>query len=611
MRGVFMSQAFQVDLRGVVDLLSHHLYSSPHVYLRELLQNATDAIRARELVEPGFEGAIRLSIPDAQGSGGPEGPGTLVVRDDGIGLTEDEVHRFLATIGSTSKRDELSFPRRDFLGQFGIGLLSCFLVADEVTIATRSVTGAPAVRWVGRSDGSYSVERLDADLDPGTTVYLRPRPDAAELVTEASVRDLARHYGDLLPYPATLVSGGRSERLNGDGLPWRWTFDTPAERREALLAYGKRVFDIDFLDVVPLRVPVAELEGLAFVLPFSPSPAAAPTHRVYLKRMLLSDQATGVLPEWAFFVRCVIDAGELRPTASREALFEDEVLEATREALGKELRRYLVRLAATEPDRLRQLIELHHLSIKALAVHDAELLAMMARWLPFETSVGTLTLTECRRRSPVLRYTRSRDAFRQLAQVAAAQGLCIVNGGYVYDADLLELLPEAVPGSRVEVVEPADLLRDLDQVGPDEQAQAGDLLDHAAEVLRPFDCAPEVRRFEPATVPTLYAPRTGADLRRSIGQARDVNKGLWGDVLGALDAAGPDVGARLCLNWANPLVQRLARIEDRALRAAALELLYVQALLLGHHPLRARELGVLNGSLLGLLDHALDSEQAR
>ena len=599
-----MPEAFQVDLRGVVDLLSHHLYSSPRVYLRELLQNATDALHARALAEPGFKGSIRLAVPDEPG-------GTLVVRDDGIGLTEDEVHRFLATIGGTSKRDELSFPRSDFLGQFGIGLLSCFLVADEVTIATRSITGDPAVRWVGRADGSYTVERLDADLDAGTAVYLRPRPDAVELTSVASVRALAHHFGDLLPHPVTLVSGGHSERINGDGVPWRWSFETPAERREALLAYGASVFETEFLDVVPLRVPVAGLEGLAFVLPFSPSPAAPPSHRVYLKRMLLSDQATGLLPDWAFFVRCVIDAGELRPTASREALFEDEVLEATREALGQELRRYLVRLAATEPERLRRLIELHHLSIKALAVHDAELLAMMARWLPFETSVGTLTLSECRRRSPVLRYTRTRDAFRQLAQVAAAQGLCIVNGGYVYDADLLELLPEAVPGTRVEAVEPADLLRDLDEVTPAELAGAADLLAQAAEVLRPFDCGPELRSFEPASVPTLYAPEPDGELRRSIGQARDASRGLLGEVLGALDAAAPDVGARLCLNWANPLVQRLAAIQDRALRAAAIELLYVQALLLGHHPLRTRELGVLNGSLLGLLDHALDAERAR
>src|SRR4029453_915185 len=207
------------------------------------------------------------------------------------------------------------------------------------------------------------------------------------------------------------------------------------------------VFGMDFLEVVPLRVPVAGLEGLAFVLPFSPSPASRPAHRVYLKRMLLSDQTAGLLPQWAFFVRCVVDATELRPTASREALFEDELLEATRQALGEELRRWLVRLAATDPGRLERVIGLHQLSIKALSVHDTEFFAMMARWLPFETSMGPMTLPECQRRASVVRYTPTRDPFRQLAQIASAQGICIVNGGYTYDSELIELLPAVVPGA--------------------------------------------------------------------------------------------------------------------------------------------------------------------
>ncbi len=150
-------QAFQVDLRGVVDLLSRHLYASPRVYLRELLQNAVDAITAR-----GAGGRVEIET----------GGGTLRVHDDGVGLTEDEVHALLATIGRSSKRDELGFARHDFLGQFGIGLLSAFLVADEIEVVTRSAKGGKAVRWTGRSGGSYQVEPGERD-EPGTTVTLK------------------------------------------------------------------------------------------------------------------------------------------------------------------------------------------------------------------------------------------------------------------------------------------------------------------------------------------------------------------------------------------------------------------------------------------------------
>ncbi len=120
--------AFQVDLRGLVDLLSQHLYSSPRVYIRELLQNAVDATTARRAIDPAAPDAIRIVIDDAG----------LRVTDSGIGLTEADAHQFLATIGQSSKRDDLAGARREFLGQFGIGLLACFTVADQIRVVTRS-----------------------------------------------------------------------------------------------------------------------------------------------------------------------------------------------------------------------------------------------------------------------------------------------------------------------------------------------------------------------------------------------------------------------------------------------------------------------------------------
>src|SRR2546425_5404863 len=122
-----MDFKFQINLRGIIDLLSHHLYSGPQVFVRELLQNGVDAIRARSYVEPGFAGEITLEIVEPK----PPKPPTLVFMDNGIGLTEEEIHKFLATIGQTSKKPEDWHRPTDFLGQFGIGLLSCFVVSDE------------------------------------------------------------------------------------------------------------------------------------------------------------------------------------------------------------------------------------------------------------------------------------------------------------------------------------------------------------------------------------------------------------------------------------------------------------------------------------------------
>src|SRR5689334_21316072 len=186
-----MSHTFRVDLRGIVDLLSHHLYASPRVYVRELLQNAVDAITAVRQDETGA--TARISIESA----GTTGDGSLRIADNGIGLTEAQVHELLATIGRSSKRDELGFARHEFLGQFGIGLLSCFLVADEIRVHTRRA-GSEPVLWRGCSDGRYSVGPGD-EREPGTTVTLLPRRGAEHLLSGATVRELAELYGSLLP----------------------------------------------------------------------------------------------------------------------------------------------------------------------------------------------------------------------------------------------------------------------------------------------------------------------------------------------------------------------------------------------------------------------------
>ncbi|MGE6738307.1 ATP-binding protein, partial [Streptomyces sp. NPDC059900] len=190
---------FQVDLRGLVDLLSHHLYSSPRVYLRELLQNAADALTARHSLQPDAPaGAFGIRL---------YADGALVrVEDDGVGLTEADVHAFLATIGRSSKRaEQIAEQRGDFIGQFGIGLLSCFLVADEIHVISLSARtpDAAVVEWRGRGDGSYTIRNLPASARPraGTTVTLTPRADAGEWTGPARVHALARHFGSLLRHP--------------------------------------------------------------------------------------------------------------------------------------------------------------------------------------------------------------------------------------------------------------------------------------------------------------------------------------------------------------------------------------------------------------------------
>jgi molecular chaperone HtpG len=583
-----VERTFQVDLRGIVDLLSHHLYSSPRVYVRELLQNAVDAITARRSLDR--ESPAEIAIDTS--------PGRLVITDTGIGLTEPQVHELLATIGRSSKRDEIGFARTEFLGQFGIGLLSAFLVADDVRVVTRSSQGGDTTVWTGYADGRYRVEAAPAQRsEPGTTVILTARRGSEQWFEPATVAELARLFGSMLPYPVTV-----------DGVPVTepsapWEVADAVQRRAAAVAYAQDVFEFTPFDVVDLRMPEAGLSGLAYVLPYPANPAKRATHRVYLKRMLLAEHADGLLPDWAFFVRCVVDTTELRPTASREALYDSDLLESTREALGAQLRGWLVRLGTTTPYRLADFLAIHHLGVKALALHDDELLRLVDRWLPMETNVGRMTLAEYRERYGGVRYVASAEEFRQLAAVAAAQDVAIVNGGYTYTSEIIERLPDLDRSIEVSRLDPTELATHFDTLDPDDELALRAFLGTAQRALDAVGCEVTIRVFDPASLPAMYLVDRTAAFAAELRATRERADALWSQVLDALDRP-VDTRPQLVLNYRSPLVRRMTALRGDAV-TLAVEALYGQALLLGYHPIRPADAALLNRSFLGLLDLAM------
>ncbi|WP_037972829.1 HSP90 family protein [Streptomyces sp. NRRL WC-3742] len=603
------AHTFQVDLRGLVDLLSHHLYSSPRVYLRELMQNAVDAISARRALDPQAPAGITVRADDE-----------LSITDTGIGLTEQDVHTFLATIGRSSKRDAdgrldgdgLAKARGDFIGQFGIGLLACFVVADEITVVTRHAGSpdAPVIEWRGMSDGSYTIRTLpsSAKPEPGTTVTLAPRADAAEWTRPARVISLARDFGSLLRHDVTVVDAGGTEHRINRTPPWAERHTSPVTRREALTAYCRETFDFTPLDTIDLDLPLVGLRGVAYVLPDAAPPSRRNGHRVHLKGMLLSDQAPELLPDWAFFVRCVVDTDGLRPTASREGLYADETLAAVRDALGVRIRDWLTGLSASDPALLHRFLSVHHLAVKELARYDDELLRMMLPWLPFETTDGNVTLDEFARSHPVVLVTRTVEEFRQVAPIAGAAGLGVVNGGYTYDRDLVHRLPEIRPGVSVSDLDPGTVTAHLDTVDPAAELAANAFLSIAREVVGRFDCDVALRSFHPTNAPALLLDNREARHERTRSQLADEADGLWADILGSLRAEVPR--AQLVLNHLNPLVRRAATVTSRELAVTAVEALYGQAVLMTRRPLKASESALLNRSFISLLDHAMLGHEA-
>ena len=622
------ARAFQVDLHGVVDLLARHLYSGPRVYLRELLQNGVDAITARRAEDPGCPATVRLRpLPD----------GSLLVTDSGVGLTRAEAEELLATVGRSSKRDlDLGVGREEFLGQFGIGLLSAFMVADRIELVSRSARDpqAPAVRWRGHADGSYDlVELPDADLPAGSTVRLRPRRDLEHWLAGETVAALAAEFGSLLPVdvavevplgaaaaagPAWVAAAGDPaldlpvdgtprpghawRRISAPEPPWARTYPDEAARAQALARYCEQTLGFTPLAHIDLSVPLAGVSGVAFVLPAAVPPGGGGSHRVYLKRMLLGARVDGLLPEWAFFVRCVIDASGLRPTASREALYTDEVLLATQEALADAVRSWTLRTLESSTALAREFVGTHHLAVRSLALTDDTMLDLAARILPYETTDGTLTLAEVAAEHGQVVFAPTLEEYKRIAPVARAQGLAVVNAGYVYDADLLARLAARGPGRGLGEVRPlgaGDIAQVLAPVTPERELATLDAVRAGGQVLRPLDTELVLRTFDPAELPAVLLHDRDGDHQRDLQAAMAEADDVWSDVLAGF--AAPAAARRLVLNDASPLVRDLLDAPPGEVFAAGLRSLYVSALLLSGEPLRARESELMTGSMSVLL----------
>lgn len=554
-------QNFRVDLGGVIALLSTNLYSGPGVYVRELLQNALDAIVARDAL--GGERAPRAISISPYGVASPGSPADeFMIADAGIGLTAPQVEQFLATVGSSSKRDELAGGRRTYIGQFGIGLLSCFLVADEITVVSRSATGAEPIRWVGASDGTYTVGAAAGDVAVGTTVRLRPRPAMIGWVRVEQLVPLVRKYAEFLPAKVAVLTG---DGPIGVSHAYPWDQDFGAHRAAVMQGvaplYGGVGLGRQF-DVVEVADAELGLRGVIY-LGASNRPGGLDGSRVYINDMLI-DGATGdVLPPWAFFARAVINSTALEPTASRESVMSSPALTKTRRVLGHAVLDWLRRLADTDPQRFAQFVADHELELRSAATcgtagENVELAEVVLPMLTVQTTDGDMRLIDVIEANPNILYAASVTEFRTIASFNPG-GRIVVNAGHTLDQEVLLTVAQVCPGVTATRAYPAAEVAALMLPAPDAREPAQLLARRASAALTESHCRVAVRRF-PTIEPTAVF----------IGRGR-------------IDPASPgDEDLRsLVLNWDNRAVQALTRTTDAPVFARLVQLLFVQARIAG------------------------------
>jgi len=213
-----------------------------------------------------------------------------------------------------------------------------------------------------------------------------------------------------------------------------------------------------------------------------------------------------------------------------------------------------------------------------------------------------VTLAEFARSHRQIFVAPTVDEFRQVAPIAAAQGIGVVNGGYTYDSQLVGMLPDLLSEVTVETLDPAVIAAALDPVAPDDELAVGGLLAAARTTLDPLDCDVILRAFQPVSVSALYLDSRAAHTERTRTEIAAEADDLWAEILDSLKSMAPR--AQLVLNHHSPVMRRLARVTDKTLLTSAIESLYGQALLMTHRPLRPADAALLNRAFGELLDRA-------
>lgn len=383
----------QVDLFGLMTVLGEHLYSTPFVALRELVQNAHDSC-VRRRIENGDE-----FLPEIRVTGDPA-LGTLEVSDTGAGLTRDEIVRYLATVGAGYTRKLREQHRSDeLIGLFGLGFLSAFVIATRVAVTTTSYQSPDlTLLYQSRTGERFSVEPA-APRPVGTTVTLHLKDNFRELADPEVLRVRLQHYCALLPLPVFV--GSDEHAVNAEPPPWRRDDDHPARARQARLAFARRFerrFDpICAFDVKPREG--TDVRGLLWIHDAATYGTSDNRNlHVFVRGMLLDDDARELLPSWAGFVSGALESARLTPTASREDLQRDPVYRATAEAIAEALVDGLKQLADREPEAWRRVLSRHNEALLGAALCDERLFALLADELTLPTSEGDLLVGTVARR---------------------------------------------------------------------------------------------------------------------------------------------------------------------------------------------------------------------
>ena len=399
---------FQTEVKQLLHLMVHSLYSNREIFLRELISNANDAcdklrflaLDAPDLMEADAEMSVRISVD-------PESK-ELVISDNGIGMTRDDVISNLGTIAKSGTAEFIknlsgdSKQDANLIGQFGVGFYSAFIVADRVVVRTRRAgnDAADAVEWSSDGDGQYTIKTIEK-AERGTEIRLTLKEDASEFGETYRIRHLVTKYSDHVSIPVYLKNDVEKDDESEAKSEWDqvnqatalWTRPRTEITDEEYTEFYKHVAH-DFED--PMTWSHHKVEGKSEYTGLLYVPARAPYDlwnresprglKLYVQRVFIMDRAEEFLPLYLRFIRGVVDSSDLSLNVSREILQKDARVEAMKSAVTRRALDMLAKLAKDDSEKYQKFWEMFGECLKEGPAEDHQNKERITKLLRFAST---------------------------------------------------------------------------------------------------------------------------------------------------------------------------------------------------------------------------------
>lgn len=600
------TRGFQSEVKQLLQLMIHSLYSNKEIFLRELISNASDAadkLRFKALSNPTLyegDGELRVRVSfDAD-------KGTLTISDNGIGMTREQVIDHLGTIAKSGTKEFLTALGQDqakdsqLIGQFGVGFYSAFIVADKVTVKTRAAGEAAdkGVLWESAGEGEYSVADIEKK-SRGTDVILHLREDEKEFLNEWRLRDIIGKYSDHIGLPVEMLTkeyddegkeiGEKWEKINkSDAL---WTRSKNDISDEEYKEFYKHLSH-DFAD--PLLWAHNKVEGNQEYTSLLYVPSKAPWDlfnrehkhglKLYVQRVFIMDDAEQFMPNYLRFMRGLIDSNDLPLNVSREILQDNKTTAALRKALTKRSLQMLEKLAKEDADKYQQFWKEFGLVLKEGPAEDFGNKEAIAKLLRFasthnDSSEQTVSLEDY--------VARMKEGQKAIYYITADSYVAAKNSPHLelfnkkgievlllsdrIDEWMLSYLTE-FDGKPLQTITKADL--DLGDLADKEETEAQKEQDKA------FDSFIErVKILLGERVKEVRLTHRLTDTPAVVSTGNDQMTTQMAKLFAAAGQPVPEVKYTFELNPEHHLVKKVADIADEAEFADWVELLLEQAML--------------------------------